>query len=94
MTEGTQVRSRKIQVRMPSGKIYGPYQRAEILAFIQARKIAGEESILIEGTQDWKPITSDPEFFDALKDSIFGATKVKAVPMDPKTLHHRHPPQQ
>lgn len=86
MTEGTQVRSRKIQVRMPSGKIYGPYQRAEILAFIQARKIAGEESILIEGTQDWKPITSDPEFFDALKDSIFGATKVKAVPMDPKTL--------
>ncbi len=62
--EGTQVSNARIQVRMSSGKIYGPYTRGEILAFIQQRKLKGEEEILVEGESSWKIISSDVEFFD------------------------------
>ncbi|MBS1983032.1 MAG: tetratricopeptide repeat protein [Bdellovibrionales bacterium] len=70
--ENTQMGSRRIQVRMPSGKIYGPYQRPEVLSFITAKKITGEEFILFEGTSEWQPIASDPEFFDAIQVAQFG----------------------
>ncbi len=64
--EKTEVASRRVSVRMLSGKIYGPYRRAEILGFISSRKIRGEEEILFEGSAEWQAIASDPEFFDAL----------------------------
>jgi tetratricopeptide (TPR) repeat protein len=78
----TSIQSRRIQVRMPSGKIYGPYHREEVLGFIRSRKVKGEEAILLEGTSDWRPITSDPEFFDLLQEVVFGVkpTSVAAKP--------------
>lgn len=78
--DSTRIGSRRVQVRMTSGKIYGPYQRAEIVAFIAAKKLSGDESILYEGTSDWKPLASDPEFFDALQTAQFESTQVKEKP--------------
>ncbi len=57
---------KKLQVQMPSGKIYGPYARLEVLTFIQKKKIRGEEKILLEGETSWRPIASDTEFYDAI----------------------------
>ena len=72
-SEQTQtVSSRKLQVRMPSGKIYGPYTRIEVLSFIGERRVQGEEFILVEGETNWRPITSDNEFFDALQAILLG----------------------
>jgi tetratricopeptide (TPR) repeat protein len=71
----TRVQDLKIQVQMPSGKIFGPYARREILMFIQKRKIRGQEKILVSGETLWRPIASDPEFFDALHALISGAKK-------------------
>jgi len=68
---GTRATAR-IQVRMSSGKIYGPYQRHEILKFIDQKKIRGEEQILVEGEFQWKPISADLEFFDAIQDVLAG----------------------
>ena len=92
-SDKTQLQARKIQIRMPSGKIYGPYQRLEILSFIAAGKIKGDEYILVEGTSDWKIITTDAEFFDSIQQAIFGtsvggqkpaATPSKTIPSGPK----------
>lgn len=68
----TRVADLKIQVRFASGKIYGPYQRAEITAFIFAGRLKGEEEILVEGESNWRLITSDVEFFDAFQDLLTG----------------------
>jgi tetratricopeptide (TPR) repeat protein len=57
----------KLQVKMPSGKIYGPYTKIEVLGFIQDRRISGEEEVLFEGEPNWRPIASDTDFFDALE---------------------------
>ncbi len=68
----TRVVLKKLQVQMPSGKIYGPYSRFEIFTFIQKKKIRGEEKILVEGETVWRPIASDTEFFDAIHDVLSG----------------------
>jgi tetratricopeptide (TPR) repeat protein len=70
--EKTEISNRRLSVRMASGKVYGPYRRAEVLSFIAARRIRGEEEILFEGEVDWQPIASDPEFFDALHSLLEG----------------------
>lgn len=68
----TSVQSKKVQVRMSSGKIYGPYGRDEIISFIHAKKLKGQEEILFDGETLWRPISSDVEFFDAFQDVLVG----------------------
>lgn len=68
----TRVDELRIQVRFQSGKIYGPYKRTEIVAFIFARRLKGDEDILLEGESKWRPITSDVEFYDAFQDVLTG----------------------
>ncbi len=70
--EKTTVSDRRLSVRMPSGKVYGPYKRSEVLSFIQSKRLRGEEEILFEGQSIWQPIGSDPEFFDALHAILSG----------------------
>lgn len=62
----------KIQIRRKDGKIFGPYARREVLAFIYSKKLDGSESILFEGSDRWRAINSDTEFFDALQEVLFG----------------------
>ena len=62
----------KIQVRMSFGKIYGPYTKTEVLEFIAAKRIKGEEEILVEGERNWRSISSDVDFYDALQAAVFG----------------------
>ena len=75
------VTAKKIQVRMSSGKIYGPYLKPEIIKFIQIKKIRGNEAILVEGESDWKPIGSDVDFYDAIQASIMGSKGAPAAPV-------------
>lgn len=70
----TQISSKKLQVQMPSGKIYGPYTRIEILSFIASKKIRGEEKILFEGDTVWRPIATDTEFYDAIHTVLMGGS--------------------
>ena len=70
--EHTRVVEKTIQVQMPSGKIYGPYSRFEVLTFIEKKKIRGEEKILLEGETGWRAIASDTEFFDAIHQVLAG----------------------
>jgi tetratricopeptide (TPR) repeat protein len=72
----TRVFEKRIQVQMPSGKIYGPYTRDEVLGFIESKRIRGEEKILYEGDLLWRPIGTDPEFFDAIQ-AIISGKKIK-----------------
>lgn len=62
----------RLQVQMESGKIYGPYARAEVESFIRSKRIRGEEQILFEGESSWRPISSDTEFYDVLQEVYFG----------------------
>ncbi len=68
----TKVSEKRIQIRMVSGKIYGPYTRREVLSFIHSRKLKGQEEILFEGESNWKGISSDIDFFDAFQDVLVG----------------------
>lgn len=68
---------KKIRVRLKNGKVYGPYQRVEIVSFLRAKKLNGNEMILMDDGRDWMPITSDVEFFDILQEVLFGETKNK-----------------
>lgn len=68
----TSIQDLKIQVRRKDGKIFGPYSRREVLGFIYAKKLDGSESILFDGTDRWRPLNSDNEFFDALQEVLFG----------------------
>jgi len=68
---------KRVTVRLKSGKVFGPYQRSEVLSFIYARKLSGEESILLEDARDWIPITSDVEFFDAFQEVLFPNESIK-----------------
>ncbi len=56
--------NRKIQVRSKAGKVYGPFTRSQVVAFIVDKKLTGEEQLLFEGENSWKDIYSDIEFFD------------------------------
>jgi hypothetical protein len=76
----TRVFEKRIQVQMPSGKIYGPYTRDEVLGFIESKRIRGEEKILYEGDVLWKAIGTDPEFFDAIQAIISGKKYKRAEP--------------
>lgn len=64
--------SNLVRVRTGSGKIYGPYTRAEIVQFIYQKKLKGEESILIGQSTQWRALSSDTEFFDALQNALLG----------------------
>lgn len=68
---------KKLQVRMASGKIYGPYRIEDVLVFISTKKLTGDEEILFDGELTWRPISSEPVFFDALEQaaSKFGHDK-------------------
>lgn len=78
----TKVSEKRVQVQMSSGKIYGPYARDEVLSFIEAKKIRGEEKILFEGETLWRPIATDPEFFDAIH-AILSGKPIKRKPKEP-----------
>jgi tetratricopeptide (TPR) repeat protein len=67
---------KNIQVRMPSGKIYGPYTREEVIKFIRKKKLRGEEDIFVLGDGAWKKLAADTEFFDALQEHLAG-TQIK-----------------
>jgi len=62
---------RMIRVRMPSGKIYGPYTRSEIKTYISKSRLRGEEEIFISGELAWRPLSSEPGFFDAIQEAQF-----------------------
>lgn len=68
----TSIQELKVQIRRKDGKIFGPYTRREVLGFIYSKRLDGSENILIEGTDRWRPINSDTEFFDALQEILFG----------------------
>jgi tetratricopeptide (TPR) repeat protein len=78
----TRVSEKLVQVQMSSGKIYGPYARDEVLNFIESKKIRGEEKILFEGETIWRPIGTDPEFFDAIH-AILSGKPIKRKPKPP-----------
>lgn len=79
----TRFQNKLVQVQMPSGKIYGPYTRNEVLDFIESRRIRGEEKILFDGETQWKPIASDPQFFDAIHALLSGQEiKRPAIPQE------------
>jgi tetratricopeptide (TPR) repeat protein len=75
----TRVSEKLVQVQMSSGKIYGPYARDEVLNFIESKKIRGEEKILFEGETLWRPIATEPEFFDAIH-AILSGKPIKRKP--------------
>jgi len=81
----TSIQDLKIQIRRKDGKIFGPYSRREILGFIFAKKLDGSESILFEGSDRWRPINSDNEFFDALQEVLFGVKPSATKRPDPRT---------
>lgn len=61
------IETKKISIRFPSGKIYGPYTRIEIIDFLQKRQLKGNEEILYFGDSEWIPLSADVELFDWLK---------------------------
>lgn len=63
---------KKIQVKMNSGKIYGPYSREEVLKFIRKKKLRGDEEIFVLGERSWKQLSSETEFYDELQKIIVG----------------------
>ncbi len=68
----TSIQDLKIQIRRKDGKIFGPYSRREVLSFIYSKKLDGSESILFDGSDRWKSLNSDTDFFDALQEVLFG----------------------
>ena len=87
------ITSRKIQIRMMSGKIYGPYTRVEVLSFIKAKRLTGEESMLVEGESQWRLVTTDTEFFDAFQAALFGVKPSETPPDISKKESAKHAPQ-
>jgi hypothetical protein len=59
---------KKIQVRMASGKIYGPYSREEVIKYIRKKKLKGDEEVFVLGESSWQKLSADPEFFDVLQE--------------------------
>ncbi|NCN26303.1 tetratricopeptide repeat protein [bacterium] len=64
-----------LRIKMPSGKIYGPYSRADVLKFIRLKKIQGEEEMLSLEEGRWRVVSSDPEFFDQIQSTIEDRTE-------------------
>lgn len=74
----THLHNKTLQIRMASKKVYGPYSRPEVVSFILGKKLTGEEEILYEGETDWKPISSDIEFFDLLQNVLMNRESVNS----------------
>ncbi len=85
----TSISDKKIQIRMVSRKVYGPYTRTEVVGFIVTKRLTGEEEILFEGDSDWKPISSDLEFFDLFQKMLVQGTPETANLPEIKTQNTR-----
>jgi len=65
-------RALRLQVRLVSGKVVGPFSRDQVISLINRKKLNGEESVLFDGEGTWRAISSDNDFFDAFQARLEG----------------------
>lgn len=61
-----QVVGAKWLIKLAKGKIKGPFSTREILDKISSRDMTGEEEVALYPTQNWMPLSNEPEFYDQL----------------------------
>jgi hypothetical protein len=58
------------------GKAYGPVTPEQIRQWISEARINSETQVLVEGSQEWKPLSDYPEFADLLGSNAAAAPSI------------------
>src|SRR3954469_12377910 len=75
------------RIRGADKKEYGPVSSEKVRQWIAERRANGQSLIQKQGTSDWSPLSTFPEFSEALR----SAASAPAGPQIPRTLSGSNP---
>lgn len=77
------------KIKMESGQIKGPFPTESINKMIVEGILSGQEEVSLHPSQDWRPLSKVPDFYEALLESLENPTErdeKKAQKMDAETV--------
>lgn len=65
------------------GQTYGPVSDEQLRRWIAEHRVNAQSSVLLEGSTEWKPLSSFPEFATELKPPVAAGTPPVMGPLPP-----------